>query len=311
VRSFADLVDDLLADVRRAPVADLELEALSFAMALVWASVTPREDAQAVVDRLSASADPAAAAALRALALLGPPVLRQAAAGVPVDLSDRAGDVGRFDVVSAHRAVGPGLVAHVVWLSRPGGRAQSFFLISAADDLGAALLGGGMSGDSDPDGLEARLAQVAGALDVGEFRAVEPDEVLARLRRGATTNRALMAEVSVSLAMGIDLIAHALAGDVEAVPSLDWAEDDQEDDDARAAFLMRVLARALEDGVDPNDAEALAAWRDTFGALSPREQLRALGLPAAQAGPPHAEKRSDAGRRSKRKAARKARKRNR
>jgi hypothetical protein len=312
VRPFADLVDDLLRDVRRAPVADLELEALSFAMALVWASEEPRREAAEAVDVLAGRAEPAAAAVLRTFALIAPPVVREAAATVPLDRSGPAGDVGSFDVQSAWRAVGPGLVAHVVWFARPGGRAQSFFLVTASDDLGAALLGGGMSGDSDPGGLEARLAQITGALDVGEFTQVEPGEVLDRLGRGARTNRALMAEVSVGLAMGIDLAAHALAGDVDAVPGVDWTQDDGEDDDERASFLMRVLSRALEDGVDPADPDALAAWRETFSALSPREQLKRLGLPSvASADDPVPGRRSDSDRRAKRKAARRARKRNR
>jgi hypothetical protein len=313
MRPFADLVDDLLRDVRRAPIADLELEAVSFAMALVWAAERPRDEAQGVVGRLSSTADPDAQATLRALQLLAPPVVREAAGRVPVDLSGRAADVGRFDVESAWRAVRPGLVADVVWFARPGGRAQSLFLVTASDDLGAALVGGGMSGDSDPGGLEERLARLSGALDVGDFGPVGAAEVFERMKRGAATNRALMSEVSVTLAMGLDIGAHALGGSVDAIEGVDWTQDDSEDDDERAAFLLRVLERAVDDGVDATDPDALAAWRLDFAELSPREQLRALGLPPipSKDDPQRRRRAADARRRARRKAQRRARKRNR
>jgi len=133
------------------------------------------------------------------------------------------------------------------------------------------------------------------------------------MKRGAATNRALMSEVSVTLAMGLDIGAHALGGSVDAIEGVDWTQDDSEDDDERAAFLLRVLERAVDDGVDATDPDALAAWRLDFAELSPREQLRALGLPPipSKDDPQRRRRAADARRRARRKAQRRARKRNR
>jgi hypothetical protein len=310
-RAFADLVDELLADVRGAVAADLELEAQSFAMAMLWASETPREDAERVVDTLAGVGEPEAAAILRAWTLMGPPVLRERAGEFTTSRDGVAGDVGEFTVESAWRATGPAMVADVVWFARPGGRAQSFFLASAPDHFGAALLGGGMSADADPGELEERLGRLSGALEIGAFEPVEVASVVDRMRRGSATNRALFADVSVALAMGFDIAAYALTGDIDAIEGPGW-DDDGEDDDQRANFLMRVLLRATEDGVDATDPGALAAWREAFQDLSPREQLKALGLPAiGSVDDPPPKARTDAKRKAKRKQARKARKRNR
>lgn len=309
-RPFADLVDGLLADVRDQPASAVELEAMSFAMALVWASETPREEAEHVVDTLAGTPEPAAAAVLRAFELLGPPVVREKAAEFTFR-GDAAAEIGEFTVVSAWRATGDAIVADVVWFERPGGRAQSFFLATAPDSLGAALLGGGMSGDAEPDGLQDRLDRLSTALEVGEFTQIEPADVVDRMTRGAATNRALAAEVSVALAMGFDIATHALTGSVESIEGPDWVDDD-EDDDQRANFLLRVLARASEEGVDLTDPARLEEWREAFGELSPRQQLKALGLPAiGSVDDPPPKAKADARRKAKRKQQRKARKRNR
>jgi hypothetical protein len=311
VRPFSELVDSLLADVRGASAADLELEAQSFAMAMVWASEAPREDAEQVVDTLAGLGEPEAAAILRTWTLMGPPVLRERAAEFTTMRDGVAGEVGEFTVESAWRATGTTVVADVVWFSRPGGRAQSFFLATAPDTYGAALLGGGMSGDSDADGLGERLERLSEALEVGAFEAVEPASVVERMQHGSATNRALFADVSVALAMGFDIAAYALTGSADEIEGPGW-DDDEEDDDQRANFLLRVLVRAGQDGIDTTDPDALAAWREEFQDLSPREQLKALGLPAiGSVDDPAPKPRADAKRKAKRKQQRKARKRNR
>ena len=59
-RPFADLVDELVADCRRAPtVGELELEALGFAMAFESAVAEQEAEAPAVADALAAHERPA------------------------------------------------------------------------------------------------------------------------------------------------------------------------------------------------------------------------------------------------------------
>jgi hypothetical protein len=307
VRPFPELVDDLVADVGRAPdVREAEMEALGFAMGFESVVEDQAGEAARVVEALRAREGPAAEAALRSIALFGRGSLREASAHVDVDLRrPPAADVGRFEVEGVWRAAAPEVAAHFAWLGRPGGVAQSFVVVTGPDLLGAPLLGGGMSNVPPEEDVDQWLAAVVQALGTGAPAEATAEELLGRLRRGAGTNDAVLVEVSAALAMGARLAAHALAGAADAVPALAWAADEGETDDDRAAYVQRVLVRAVEEGVDPTDREALLDWYAGFQDRAPARQLRGLGVPAPR--PP----RADAKRRAKRRAAKQARRRNR
>jgi hypothetical protein len=306
VRPFPELVDDLVADVRRAPdVREAEMEALGFAMGFEAVVEDQAAEAPLVVDALRVREEEnEAGAALRAIALYGRGPLRDEAAGVE-PRGSRAADVGRFDVAGVWRAASPEVTAHFTWLGRPGGVHQSFVVVTGPDLLGAPLLGGGMSNVPADEDVDQWLAAVVGALGTAAPEEAPADELLDRLRRGAATNDAVLVEVSASLAMGARLAAHALAGAADAIPPLEWPAEEAETDDDRAAYVQRVLVRAVEEGVDPSDTDALAAWFADFQDRAPGRQLRGLGVRAPK--PP----RADAKRRAKRRAAKQARRRNR
>jgi hypothetical protein len=305
MRPFPELVDDLVADVARAPdVREAEMEALGFAMGFESVVADQHDEAPAVVEALAGRDGDAAGAALRAIALFGRGPLRDAAAGIEAR-GALATDVGRFDVAGVWRAAAPEVAAHFAWLARPGGVHQSFVVVTGPDLLGAPLLGGGMSNVPAEEDVDAWLAAVVQALGTGAPEEAPAEELLDRLRRGAATNGAVLVEASAALAMGARLAAHALAGDAAAVPPITWAADEGETDDDRAAYVQRVLVRAVEEGVDPSDRDALAAWFADFQDRAPARQLRGLGVRAPR--PP----RGDPKRRAKRRAAKQARRRNR
>ena len=321
MRPFADRVDELVADCRRAPTTgELELEALGFAMAFEAAAEDPEAEAGPVAAALADHPDPHAAAALRAFALYARGPLRDEAAARTSESTPSEGDsatlaaqVGTFEVGGVWRAVSREVTVHMAWLARPGDQRQAFVVVTGAEELGAPLLGGGMSTVPLGEGMDQWLAAMVASLGTGEPERSDADRLLGALRRGAATNAALLVESSLTLAMGARLAAHALAGDAEAVPALPFVADEAETDDDRAAYVQRLLLHAVEEGVDPVDTDALAAWFATFQSRGPREQLRRLGLERGpRPAPPSARRRDAAGDRAKkRKAARKARRRNR
>ena len=309
-RPFADLAGELVADCRRAPtVGERELEALGFAMAFEAAAEDPEAEARAVVDALAAMDGPHAAGALRAFALFARGPLRDAAEASGA----RADGVGEFEVGGAWQAGSPEVRVHMAWLARPDESRQAFVAVTGAPELGSPLLGGGMSMVPQGEGVVQWLDAMVASLGTSPPESVEPDAIVAALRRGAQTNAAVLVESSLTLAMGARLAAHALAGAAGAVPPLPFVADEAESDDDRAAYVQRLLLRAAEEGTDPADTEALGAWFSTFQARRPAEQLRRLGLPAlpgdGQTPAPRRQRPPD--RRTKRKAARKARRRNR
>jgi len=316
VRSFTELAGDLVADVRRAPdAATAELEALGFAMAFEAAAEDPGAEAGEVAAALAGRRDPHADAALRALALFARGPLRDAAAAHEVDVSRApARDIGAAAAEGAWRLEARDVVAHVAWLARPAGTPQSFVLVTGADGRGAPLLGGGLTTARQGQSEDERLAEVMSALGAGDLAPVAPEALVEHLARGARTNAALLVEVSLTLAMGARVAAHALAGAADAVPDLAWSADETDTDDDRAGFVERLLARAAHDGVDATDPDALAAWFAAFQQRRPREQLKLLGLPGVASGEDQEAARRVRGgdpRRARRKAARRARRRNR
>src|SRR5690606_31691448 len=146
-------------------------------------------EAAGVADALGARrGDPVAEALLRALALYAPGAPGAAAAGVASGGdAGPAADGGRFEGASGWAGQGTGAVAHVAWLLRPGGGAQSFLLATTEPPRGGALLGGGMSTTARPDERDERLAHVGEALAVGAFEETRPSDLVGRLRGGAAT----------------------------------------------------------------------------------------------------------------------------
>jgi hypothetical protein len=307
-RPFADLVDELVADCRNAPaIGDLELEALGFATAFEAVVEDQAGEAAAVVERLAAHAEPHAAAALRAIALYGRgPLGDEAARAAPAGDGPPAAHVGIFEVQGVWRSRSDDVVADLVWLGRPDGTRQSFVAVTGPDGLGGPLLGGGLGSVPDGEDCDDWLGALTGALGTGLPKAVTPQAVVRRLQAGAATNDAILVEVSAPLAMGMRLAAHALAGRADAVPALPFDIEGADSDDDRAAYINRVLARAVAEGVDPADRAALLDWHAGFQRRTPNHQLQGLGV----ASPP-TRRGGDAERRAKRKAARKARRRNR
>lgn len=322
---FADLVPELVADLRRSPdPASVELEALGFAMTLERMAEQPGIEAAEVVAALRGEGSVESLGALRVFGLYGGPVVRSAAAVASAELPDDLA-VGTLAPAGVWRAESPDVAVHLAWLSRPGPWPdQSFTLVTGPDRFGAPLLGGGMgTAPEDEDAAAWRDAMVA-ALGTGAPVEVPGSDLLDRLARGAGTNAAAVVEVSAALAMGARIASVALGGggvDDPAV-ALAWSLDETESDDERASYLQRLLLAAVADGVDPDDRLALASWTAELQQRRPREQLRRLGLAGGgdlpeggPDGPPAARARPGGGdaaaKRAKRKAQRKARKRNR
>jgi hypothetical protein len=301
-------------------VGELELEALGFAMAFEAAAEAPEAEAAAVVEALAGLHDPHADAALRALALYARGPLRNAAqrrtsksGGSEPPSSTFAAQVGVFEVGGVWRARSREVAVDMAWLVRPGEQRQAFVAVTGADDLGAPLLGGGMSSVPAGEGIDHWLDAVVASLGTAAPEPSDAAVLLGALRRGAETNAAVLVESSLTLSMGARLAAHALGGASDAVPALPFVADDAETDDDRAAYVQRLLLHAREEGVDPADTAALTAWFTRFRDRRPAEQLKRLGLTRSVATdrPEPPRRRDGPDRRAKRKAARKARKRNR
>jgi len=324
---FADLVAELVADLRRSPdPGSVELEALGFAMTLERMAEQPGIEAAEVVAVLRGEGSVEALSALRAFQLYGGPVVRSAAAVAADELPDDLA-VGTLAPAGVWRASSSDVVVHLAWLERPGPWPdQSFTLVTGPDRFGAPLLGGGMgTAPAEEDAASWRAAMVE-ALGTGAPAEVSGADLLERVALGAGTNAAAVVEVSAALAMGARIASVALGGGGADDPAvaLAWSLDETESDDERASYLQRLLLSAVADGVDPNDRLALASWTAELQKRRPREQMKQLGLAGGadadpDLSPPGLEPapRAPAGgadaaaKRAKRKAQRKARKRNR
>ena len=276
--AFAELVGDLVADVRaRRTPATLELEALGFAMAFEPPPSDPTAEARRSRTRWRATATRtptrrcarwrSSAGALRAPPRR-PGALRRRAGAASARSRRGCLALERTTIVATSRGSSG---------RRP---AQSFLLVTAADERGAALLGGGLSAlhavrlgrtSGSPSSCR-RWARATGARRAG------------RAGRAPAARRAdeppCSSRSSMALAMGARR-RRARAG--RRRPTRRGLGGRRRDRERRRPRESSARARPrYARRRRPGDADALAAWLEAFQGRSPREQLK-LARPAGVA----------------------------